>query len=144
MEELKRVCKACGIEHNIEYYSRNKEAPNGRESRCKSCKKNKILIPRNPPLNPKKTYNQTRFIDIVRLDKPNQEDYELTYQFLLSLGYDVSKDIHQQFLDKWNPQSKKPMKYKKRALNNQSSYLYDGSLNLNSAMIKQQKYRKTV
>jgi hypothetical protein len=45
------------------------------------------------------------------------------------MGYDVNKDVHQQFLDKWNPQSNKKMKYGKRSLNSMNAYLPNGEKN---------------
>lgn len=45
------------------------------------------------------------------------------------MGYDVNKDIHQQFLDRHNPRLEEPMTYKKRAYATENHYLPDGSVN---------------
>jgi hypothetical protein len=59
----------------------------------------------------------------------SREDYLLMYEFLKGCGYDVTKDINQQFLDKWNVGLKKPMKYKKRPSNSVNTYLWNGEPN---------------
>jgi len=65
----------------------------------------------------------------MRMSMVSKEDYRLMYEFLEGNGYDITKDIHQQFLDKWNVGLKKPMKYKKRHSNSITSYLWNGEKN---------------
>jgi hypothetical protein len=62
----------------------------------------------------------------------SKEDYHSMYEFLRGIGYDVDGgDVHQQFLDKWNPHVKgKKMKYKKRTSSKlQNTYLPNGERN---------------
>jgi hypothetical protein len=66
---------------------------------------------------------------IYRLNGVSQEDFRVMYEFLKGFGYDIHNDIHQQFLDRWNPVSKKPIKYKERNYRNLNKYLSDGTKN---------------
>ena len=74
--------------------------------------------------------SEERFFSLNGVKK---EDYVTMWELLQQMGYntDKDKDIHQQFLDRHNPSSKKPMKYKNRALSDRSQWYADGSKNPN-------------
>ena len=59
-----------------------------------------------------------------------KEEYELMWELLKQMGYDVNKDIHQQFIDRYNPTMKKPMKYRKRSKSEESQWFANGVRNL--------------
>ena len=69
-----------------------------------------------------------------------KQDYEDMYEILSQIGYDLEKDIHQQFLDKFNVYEKYPMKYKKRKYNTDNYYLPNGEIN---PVSKSERYKKT-
>ena len=134
MNETK-ICRACGLEKSVKSFPKANQST-GYASRCKVCKLKGNLIPK-VKIKTKKSIAEQRFEDIVRLDAPNAEDYKLMYDFLKSIGYDVTKDVHKQFCKKYK------LVYKKRANQNLNSYLYDGSFNKeNSRAIYSQQYLK--
>ena len=69
-----------------------------------------------------------------------KQHYEDMYEILSQMGYDLEKDVHQQFLDRHNVNEKYPMKYKKRKYNTDNYYLPNGEVNPAS---KSEKYKKT-
>jgi hypothetical protein len=121
-----KICKACNIERHISFFWR--VVGEKRQSRCTVCFKNKVYI--QPRLSPedrieKKSEYQKSHDEILRLDAPSAKDYMLTYKFLENCGYDISKDIHKQFCEKYN------LTYKKKTCFTEPHFLYDGSLNPN-------------
>jgi hypothetical protein len=121
-----KVCKACNIERPITFFW--KSSNGNRQNRCKVCFKNKQFIQQRVAPEDKEykksKYHKT-YDEIFRLDAPTANDYKLTYSFLESCGYDISKDIHKQFCEKYN------LKYKKKNSFTEPTYLFDGSLNPN-------------
>jgi len=69
-----------------------------------------------------------------------KQDYEDMYYILTKIGYDITKDIHKQFIDRHNVNKKYPMKYKKRKYNTENYYLPNGEVNPES---KSERYKKT-
>ena len=72
-----------------------------------------------------------------------KQDYMDMWEILSLMGYDLEnpeKDIHQQFLDKFNVYEKYPMKYRKRKHGFESYILPNGELNPAS---KSERYKKT-
>jgi len=124
----KKICKACLIEKSIDSFYRCKNCVNGRAGTCKICKQkgNKIVRDKIHPFNLMWRKNNTDFFSMNRVTK---EDYVLMWQLLEKLGYDTSKDVHQQFMDKVNSNQDKPLKIKKRAMGKQARWLANGELN---------------
>jgi hypothetical protein len=58
-----------------------------------------------------------------------KQDYNVVYSFLETIGYDLTKDIHQQFLDRHNPNLKVPMKYQKKKVGDVPVVFPDGTYN---------------
>jgi len=129
MEE-KKLCKACLIEKSLNQFYTSKAMKDGYMNTCKICKRDGKKIHREYDTPPKfnRTYSKLDN-SYGKMYQVSQEDYRVMYEFLAIAGYDIEKDIHQQFLDRWNPQCKKPMKYRKRASNSVNSYLPNGERN---------------
>ena len=132
MEE-KKICSVCKIEKSIESFYRCNKCLNGRVSICKICKQKGLRVNKDHiihPFNQMWRQSEERFFSLNGVKK---EDYVTMWELLQQMGYDTDKDkdIHQQFLDRHNPSSKKPMKYKNRALSDRSQWYADGSKNPN-------------
>lgn len=116
---MTNVCCACYQEKPIESFSISGKNQR-RNKRCKIC----VL-----------TYKQ-KYPPKQKLDAPNysflqlkgvvKEDYVMMYKLMLVMGFDVTKDIHQQFIDRHNL-----LVYKKRESRSITKYLYDGTFNPN-------------
>lgn len=119
MEETK-ICAACEIEQPmIEFWGDN-SLNDGKSRRCKTCIKNKNLIPIERRLS--------RFTEKDRKVLLKQE-CDIVYQFLQAIGYDLTKDLHQQFLDRHNQNNKIQMKYKKKRKSEMPAFFPDGTYN---------------
>lgn len=128
--EDKRICTVCNIEKSIESFYRCKGCRNGRVSICKICKQKGLKINKEHIIHP---FNQmwrqpdTKFFSLAGVRK---QEYDIMWDLLKQMGYDTNKDIHQQFLDRYNPHLEKPMKYKKRSMSDKSQWFADGTKNL--------------
>lgn len=97
MEQLepveKKICRACGVEKRLKSFQTLKSGNKG--GVCNLCKSLGKKIPREPKPSriPKNIALQMRFV--------RKEDYVEMYQFLQEKGYDLSKDIHVQFCEKY-------------------------------------------
>ena len=132
MEERK-VCKACDVEKPVTDYHKNPKMRTGRANVCKKCV---ALGKRIRKENVSSIEAQLKWDRIkeekTRLSFVSKKDYLLMYEFLRGIGYDTDGDIHQQFLDKWNPHVKgKLMKKKKRRSTSLNAYLPNGEVNPN-------------
>jgi hypothetical protein len=127
-----KICKACLKDKPIKEFYKTTAILDGYMNTCKKCKKEGRKIYREYPTPSKFNIEYAKSEESYgRLSPASPDDYRLLYDFLSSMGYDVNGDVHQQFLDKWNPKVKgKQMKYKKRSLNSQNVYLPNGEKNL--------------
>ena len=93
----------------------------------------------NPKKQPKFNRMWSNFDDnFMKMKMVSKEDYMQMWEFLARCGYDITKDVAQQFVDKWNATSKnKPMKYKKRPSNSINSYLWNGKTNFENRRFKE-------
>ena len=116
-----RKCKKCGLEKDIQdyYYS----STNYRRLSCKSCYndtqklyKNKLSI----PLSSKD--------ELVLGPRTTPQDYEYMYKLMEVIGFDISKDIAKQFVEKWEKEGVH-LTYKPRQVKDTNLHYYDGSLN---------------
>lgn len=124
-----KVCKACLLEKTLDKFHKCPKCFEGTINICKICKSKGLKISRDyvkPKFNIEWSKNDAY---IYRLNGVSQEDFRVMYEFLKGFGYDIHNDIHQQFLDRWNPVSKKPIKYKERNYRNLNKYLSDGTKN---------------
>jgi hypothetical protein len=130
MEE-KKICNACKIEKSIESFYRCKNCRGGKLPICKTCKQHGVKVNKDHIVHP---FNQmwrqpdSKFFSLSGVRK---EEYELMWELLKQMGYDVNKDIHQQFIDRYNPTMKKPMKYRKRSKSEESQWFANGVRNPN-------------
>jgi hypothetical protein len=118
-----KLCKACLKELPLKHFHQTGQGKIA--SRCKSCKLNGNLIPKKP--KPEKKGVRS-YENPLRLDCPKPSDYTVTYLFLEQIGYEPSKDIHMQFINKWNKLGAN-LTYKKKFVDTEPLYLYDGTLN---------------
>ena len=140
MEE-KKICKACGIEKPVTEYHKNPKMKTGRANVCKKCVALGVRItdPNKASVETQLKWEKLRE-DKSRLSPAKPEDYQVLYEFLTIMGYDVNGDVHQQFLDKWNPGVKgRKMKYKKRNGNSANIYLPNGEKNPKHKRFKEEK-----
>ena len=127
MEKI--ICNACGIEKDKSSYYRCKNCKEGISKICKLCKMSgkKSMKPKESlhPFNYEFRKKEEQHYSLAGCTK---EDYMDMYDLLTLMGYDVNKgNVHQQFLDRYNPTLKEPMKYKKRR-GHPSFFLPDGSI----------------
>ncbi len=127
---MEKECKICKVTKPYNDFFGCKKCSTGCLGVCKVCKKAGKTIRgesgKPPKFNIKWSKRNDNFMKMYVVGK---EDYRLSYEFLKSSGYDITKDIHQQFLDKWNVGLKKPMEYKKRPSNSINSYNWIGEKN---------------
>ena len=114
----------------------------GRAGSCKMCvvqKKTtkKLEEGKIHPFNKEFRRSETSWYSMAGCTK---QDYMDMWEILGQMGYDLEKDIHQQFLDKFNVYEKYPMKYRKRKHGFESYILPNGELNPAS---KSERYKKT-
>lgn len=107
---MEKKCVACGKIKKLESFGKNNQLKDGIENRCKICKANyqKAYLARKPKIRPEKG---------PKLSGLNKSDWCATYKLLAQMGYDVTKDIHQQFADKYG------FDYKKRPARNKIQFL---------------------
>ena len=107
MEQLKplktRICKSCGVEKDVKQYHKTKGVGDGYTARCKQCKMDGNLIPKE-----KKEKMEYRPLTLAA---PKREDYIEMYLTLKKMKYDLNKDLHIQFCEKYgltpaNPKQK--------------------------------------
>ncbi len=102
------TCRECKNWFPAEQLGSNKALPYGVASICKPCNK-KYRQTYNDKRESKipKRYNKefgTRFIEnigkVVMFQYLSDEDYDETLEFFERIGYDKSKSIHEQFINK--------------------------------------------
>jgi hypothetical protein len=89
-----KVCKACEVEQDIKHFHKTKGVSDGYNARCKKCKLKGNLIPKD-----KKEKSDFRPLTLAA---PTKEDYTEMYLTLKKIGYDLNKDIHIQFSERYN------------------------------------------
>lgn len=101
MEVESKLCRAC----NQIKVARSFHRVHGvLQPRCKQCKIEGNIIPR------KHVDYSSRTGMKLRLGKPEKQDYIETYELLDKMGYDLKKDIHIQFCEKYNLKPRQPKK----------------------------------
>ena len=138
----KKICKTCFQEKPMESYYSCKNCIGARAGSCKMCmvqKKTtkKLEQGKIHPFNKEFRKSDAAHFSMAGATKQHYEDM---YEILSQMGYDLEKDVHQQFLDRHNVNEKYPMKYKKRKYNTDNYYLPNGEVNPAS---KSEKYKKT-
>lgn len=101
-EPLKtKICCSCGIEKSIKsfYIIKNSAQAN----RCRICKVEGKMC--NSKMNVEKT--KRNIVEGPMLINVKKEDWVKTFLFLQDIGYDLKKDIHEQFCEKHNLPTRK-------------------------------------
>ena len=99
---MKKVCKYCGIEKDIDSYYKKISSTDGHQSVCKICTSivtreyREIKLSENPPVE--ETKKDTKTLSLVG---STMKDYCMMYSAMDRLGYSPSGDIHIQFMNKW-------------------------------------------
>lgn len=117
---MKKVCRYCQKEKDIESFYKKKTSPDGHQTMCKICTtvitkeykdKRKLEY-----VEPRKEKRDPRELNLVGT---TYSDYCMMYSAMSKLGYNPEMDIHTQFCEKWGLKvSKSPRKGPK----NQFSY----------------------
>ena len=113
---MEKQCKICKTVKPLKDFFSCRGCLDGHLGVCKICKKSgKTLRDTLPKKQPKFNRMWSNFDDnFMKMKVVTKDDYHSMYEFLSGF-YDISQDIHQQFVDKWNAtQIKKPLKYKNR------------------------------
>lgn len=102
----KKFCCACSKEKEVKCFYVNRYSKDGYESRCKVCKKTKILCK-------KKLLSKRipQYKNAPQLWNVSRQDWIDTYNFLEKIGYNLSseKTIHEQFCENHNLPTRKRM-----------------------------------
>lgn len=107
-EPLKtKICCACKKEKDWNSFYRNALMPSGWESRCKVCKNTRVSCRAK-----KSKVIKVQYRDAPHLHYVKKEDWIDTYDFLKLIGYDLTKNIHEQFCIKYNLEPKERTKEK--------------------------------
>jgi hypothetical protein len=103
-----KVCCACRKEKDITSFYRNIMMPTGWEARCKLCKKDKVSCRAKTD---RSKSGRPKQMSSPQLWNVKKEDWIETYDFLKTIGYDLSGDktIHEQFCEKYNLKPRKRM-----------------------------------
>lgn len=113
--ELK--CSTCGKFKKVESFSKNNRNKSGRDSKCKICKNLYQKLGRE-----KRGEVFTETLSYAKMSGLTKRDWCKTYEFLKSMGYDVTKDIHLQFTERHG------LRYKQRPKRNKITYTYEDCL----------------
>jgi hypothetical protein len=105
-----QICCSCGKLKEIESFYRNQQYKSGRDAKCKICKFNGSFCKKKP----KSHYAPKNEALLMRSVK--KEDYCDLFTFFSALGYDLEKDIHLQFCERYD------LKPKKRSNKDKSRY----------------------
>lgn len=100
-----KICCSCKMEKDISSFYRNVLVSSGFEGRCKLCKK------QGKKCRKKKEYTgvgRPKY-NAPQLFNVRKKDWIETFEFLKSMGYDLSKNIHEQFCERHNLKPRKRM-----------------------------------
>lgn len=89
----KKLCKACDVELDIKHFSKQQGIGDGYAARCKKCKLEGNLIPKE-----KKERIEFRPLTLAA---PSIQDYILMYKLMEDINYSLKEDIHIQFCKKY-------------------------------------------
>ena len=100
-----RICVCCGEKKTLNDFYKNATYSSGYENKCKVCKNNKVLIPKEKRQENGTGYDGYSF----KISQPSIEDFIEAYTALKKLGYDLTsnKTIHEQFCERYNLRPKK-------------------------------------
>jgi hypothetical protein len=123
-----KVCKACLIEKSISSFHSCRQCRDGKLNICKICKNQGRRVDKSDKIH---IFNKTwrNKSNDYNLRWTTKEDYEKMWILLKLIGYDITGNIHKQFVDKINLKINKPIKYRKKNQETQPRYLPNGQIN---------------
>lgn len=96
-----KICCSCGIEKSAKsFYKINNSL---QSNRCRICKLQGKMCHGKMKVEKGKRNN----VEGPMLINVKKQDWEKTFLFLQDIGYDLNKDIHEQFCEKHNLPTKK-------------------------------------
>jgi len=103
-----KTCYVCGREKKFESFGRNNQYSDGLQRMCKICKNDRQRNYMKKRGRPRKQNSNEKIDTKFRLVNPTKNDWCLMWSLLTEIGYDVNKNIHEQFAEKY----KVPVKVK--------------------------------
>lgn len=124
------ICNACEVEKQKSSFHNCKNCKDGIVKICKTCKlQGRHSLKVKEQIHPfNEEFRQTEKKH-YSLNGCGKNEYQHMYMLMEKMGFDVNKDIHQQFLDRHNQKLHEPLNYKLRNYNMKNCYLPDGSVN---------------
>ena len=108
-----KICCACNKEKEITSFYKNAMMPSGWEARCKTCRYEGCKCRKTKSYERSKNLTSGRpKSNAPQLWNVRKKDWIETFEFLKSMGYDLSKNIHEQFCERHNLKPRKRMKEK--------------------------------
>lgn len=95
-----KLCKVCKKNKLLKSFHKTYGVPH---ARCKQCKLDGKKVTKAEVV-------KDRSNNYFRLTNTTKEDYIETYRLLEAMGYDLKKDIHVQFCEKYNLKPREPKK----------------------------------
>ena len=111
---MSKVCKGCGIEKPISEYHKSKAFTDGINSKCRDC----VNLYNSIRNKEKRLLQKDSTPVFFRLSNTPKRDYCSMFEFMTAIGYDINKDTHKQFCDKYN------LPYKKRESKSKNLYTH--------------------
>jgi hypothetical protein len=121
-EDGKRECRECNKRKTLNFFYKSTNYVDGYSYLCRRCftdKKNRVKEPK--PVNKEKIKSSKD--DMAKMTVCSKQDYMDMYAFFEKIGYDITKNISQQFCDKYD------LTYRERRNQDLSLYLPDGNKN---------------
>lgn len=104
-----KTCNWCGLYKKISSFGKVAKNADGHNKVCKIC-----LNAYHKRKRQEQDY-PLRKLNLPRLSNVSKKDYCFMYEFLEKIGYDLQRDIHLQFCEKYNLKPKKrPSKHESR------------------------------
>lgn len=89
----------CGNEKNITSFYKYAKSNDGYNPRCKICVSTYNRTKKEPKVKDKDKLNDNRHLT---LRNPSHQDYCTMYELLSIMGYNIQKNIHKQFVNKFS------------------------------------------
>ena len=88
-----KLCKACNVELDIKEFSKQQGIGDGYSARCKKCKIDGNLIPKDKKMK--------KILRPLTLSAPSLIHYINMYKLMENIGYSLKEDLHIQFCKKY-------------------------------------------
>ena len=101
-----KICCSCKKEKELKAFYKNGYVSSGYDGRCKLCRKKNLKCRGNKE---RVKVGRPKLQNAPQLWNVRKEDWIETFEFLKSMGYDLSKNIHEQFCVRHNLEPRKRM-----------------------------------